>query len=244
MRNASSSNALGLIGRTSPSRSSRCPPRSAWTRAQVDDGRRPIDGHALLGPPEERPDPGRQLAQAERLGDVVVGAELQPDDLVELGVLGRQHDDRHARLGADDAADLDARQLREHQVQEDEVRSLGPEHGQGLAAVGRGDDPESVGLERVDERLAEGGLVVDDEDRSCHAPSMIRTRVNEPLSSPLAIACRRPGGVRSRSDIVHEQEDEVPERAERERRDHRDVAPEAVRPRPADEERDRSAERR
>ena len=109
-----------------------------------------------------------ELAQAERLGHVVVGAELEPDDLVELRVLGRQHHDRHARLGADDAADLDARQLREHQVQEDEVRPLRPEHGEGLAPVGRRDDPESVGLERVDERLAQGRLVVDDEDRSCH----------------------------------------------------------------------------
>ena len=115
-----------------------------------------------------RPDPGRELAQAERLGDVVVGAELQADDLVELGVLGGQHDDRHARFGADDAADLDARQLGQHQVEQDEVRALGTELGQGLAAVGGGDDPESVGFERVDQRLAQGGLVVDDEDRSCH----------------------------------------------------------------------------
>ena len=44
-------------------------------------------GAACSAAAEQRPDPGRQLAQAERLRDVVVGAELEPDDLVELAVL-------------------------------------------------------------------------------------------------------------------------------------------------------------
>ena len=71
-------------------------------------------------------------------------------------------------FGPDDPADLDPRELREHQVQEDEVRALGPEQRQRLASVGRRDDAEPVGLEGIDQRLAEGRLVVHDEDRSCH----------------------------------------------------------------------------
>ena len=137
MRNASSSNAFGLSGTTSPSRSSRRPPRSAWTGPEVDDGRRGLDRDRLVRAAEQRADPGGQLAQAERLGDVVVGAELEADDLVELGILGRQHHDRHARLGPDDPADLDPGQLGEHQVEEDEVRPLGAEPDQRLAPVGR-----------------------------------------------------------------------------------------------------------
>ena len=74
-------------------------------------------------------------------------------------------------------------QLGQHQVEQHEVRALGAEAGQRLAAVGRRDDPESVGFERVDQRLAQGGLVVDDEDRSCHSRLMIRTRVNAAFSS-------------------------------------------------------------
>ena len=62
-------------------------------------------------------------------------------------------------------------QLGQHQVEQDEVRPLGPEAGQRLAPVGGRDDPESLRLERVDERLAQGRLVVDDEDRSCHSRS-------------------------------------------------------------------------
>ena len=53
--------------------------------------------------------------------------------------------------------------------------------GQGLAAVGRGDDPESVRFERVDEGLAQGRLVFDDEDRSCHPRTSIASRVNDSL---------------------------------------------------------------
>ena len=38
---------------------------------------------------------GDELADAVRLGDVVVGADLEPDDGVDLGALGGDHDDRH-----------------------------------------------------------------------------------------------------------------------------------------------------
>ena len=171
MRNASSSNAFGLTGSDLAVAQQPVAAEVDLDAPEVDDRRRRLDRDRLLGAAEERPDPGRQLAQAERLGDVVVGAELEPDDLVELGVLGREHDDRHAGLGPDDPADLDAGQLGEHQVEQDEVGLLGAEAGQRLAPVGRGDDPEALGLERVDERLAQRRLVVDDEDRSCHPGS-------------------------------------------------------------------------
>ena len=80
------------------------------------------------------------------------------------------------------AADLDARQLGQHQVEQDEVRALGAERVQRLAAVGRRDDPEPVRLERLDERLAQGGLVVHDEDRACHLRQSIAARVNDALA--------------------------------------------------------------
>ncbi len=176
IRKASSSNAFGLIGDDLAVAQQPVAAEVGLDRPEIDDGRRTVDRHGLVRAPEERADPGGQLAQAERLGDVVVGAELEPDDLVELGILGRQHHDRHARLGPDDAADLDPGQLGEHQVEQDEVRALGTELDQRLAAVGGRHDPESVGLERVDERLAQGRLVVDDEDRSCHLPFRIAAR--------------------------------------------------------------------
>src|SRR5512134_332923 len=52
--------------------------------AEIHDRRRRLEGDRLLRAPEERPDPGGQLAQRERLRDVVVRAQLESDDLVEL----------------------------------------------------------------------------------------------------------------------------------------------------------------
>ena len=109
--------------------------------ADVDDTRRGRDGRSgrLVGPAEDGADPRGQLAQRERLGHVVVRAQLQADDLVDLGVLRGEHDDRHRGLGAEDPADLDAGQLGEHEVEQDEVGSLGPEGLERRAPVGGGD---------------------------------------------------------------------------------------------------------
>src|SRR5262245_29250931 len=55
-------------------------------------------GQIAVGTPEQRLDPAEQLAQAVRLGQVVVSTELEADHLVDLIVAGRQDQDRH--LGA------------------------------------------------------------------------------------------------------------------------------------------------
>ena len=60
-------------------------------------------------------------------------------------------------------------QLRQHQVEQDEVGPLGPEQRERLAPVGRGDGAIPLELERFHEGLAKRRLVVHDEDRACHA---------------------------------------------------------------------------
>ncbi len=62
-----------------------------------------------------------QLADRERLGDVVVGADLEADDLVHLGVLGGQEDDRNRAAGAHVAADVEAGLAGHHDVEDQEV---------------------------------------------------------------------------------------------------------------------------
>ena len=61
------------------------------------------------------------------------------------------------------------------------VRPYGAELAERFAAIGRGHDPESVGLERVDHRFSQCRLVIDDQDRSCHLPFRIAADVNGPL---------------------------------------------------------------
>ena len=71
--------------------------------------------------PQHRPDPRDHLAGAERLDDVVVGAELEPDDPVGLLAARREDDDRDARRRAQLAADVEPGAVREPDVEQDEV---------------------------------------------------------------------------------------------------------------------------
>ena len=73
-----------------------------------------------------RLDAGDQFPDAERLDDVVVGAELQTDDAVHLGVFGREKQDRHVgsvagRVCAQRPADLEAVLFRHEDVKDDEI---------------------------------------------------------------------------------------------------------------------------
>src|SRR4051794_7134062 len=52
-----------------------------------------------IRPAKQGLDPAHQLTQAERLRQVVVGAELEADDLVDLVVASGQHEDGHLRAG-------------------------------------------------------------------------------------------------------------------------------------------------
>src|SRR3954451_12080151 len=73
--------------------------------------------------PQRRLDPAAELAHREGLGYVVVGADLQPRDLVGLTSLRGQHDDRHLAARAQLAADFDPVQLGQHQVEDHEVEA-------------------------------------------------------------------------------------------------------------------------
>ncbi len=94
------------------------------------------------------------------LGDVVVGAEFQAYHLVDLRVLGREHDDRHGRPLAQLPADLGARGSRQLQVQEDQVGSVAVELHQGIAAVVHYLDVKTFFSQEVGQGVAEGLLVL------------------------------------------------------------------------------------
>src|SRR4051794_26943972 len=61
--------------------------------------RRPVVGASAV----ERSESEHELFELERLGEVVVGAELEPGGLVVEAVGGREHEDRYAAAGSDDA---------------------------------------------------------------------------------------------------------------------------------------------
>ncbi len=83
-------------------------------------------------------DPGQQLPHGEGLGDIVVRAQLQAQDLVGLLLPGGEHQNGGgAALLPDGSADVKAIALGQHQVQQNQIgvllqRQLEP----GLAVVG------------------------------------------------------------------------------------------------------------
>src|SRR4029450_13254381 len=74
------------------------------------------------GAPEDALDAGHELARVERLRHVVVRADLEPDDLVDVLVPRGEHEDRDVRGLADAATELDAVAVREVEVEDHETR--------------------------------------------------------------------------------------------------------------------------
>ena len=88
MRKARSSNALGLTGTGSTVAQEAVAGQVDLDRAEVDERPAAASDARRCSRRRKRARIARgQLAQAERLRDVVVGAELEPDDLVELASL-------------------------------------------------------------------------------------------------------------------------------------------------------------
>ena len=83
-------------------------------------------------------DARQQLRHLERLGDVVVGAELEADDLVDHLAARGEHD--HRRLDAalaQLAADVEAAHARQHQVEQQQVERIARRAFEPALAVGR-----------------------------------------------------------------------------------------------------------
>ena len=101
-----------------------------------------------------------ELAQPERLDDVVVRAELEPDDAVDLLALGGDHDDRDVRASAQLAADGEPVDVGQAEVEQDEV---GRRRVERLLPRRDARHLEALRAQALDERLGDRVLVLDDE---------------------------------------------------------------------------------
>jgi hypothetical protein len=113
-------------------------------------------------------DPGKQLARAEGLGEVVVGAELEAEDAVDLLALGGEHDDRHCQLAADLPCEREPVLAGHAHVEEHQVHAPRSQRLAHVPSVATGHDLELVPDEVVADHLADGGVVVDGKDPLGH----------------------------------------------------------------------------
>jgi hypothetical protein len=126
--------------------------------------RKLVCGGGRLGAAQEAAHAGDELADAEGLGHVVVGAGVDAGDDVGLGAAGGQHEHGgEVAAGAQALEEGQAVDAGEHPVEEDEVVAAGGELDLGLVAVGGELEVEALGAQELDQAVADRGLVLDDQ---------------------------------------------------------------------------------
>jgi hypothetical protein len=136
-------------------------PRPCWA-ASVE----PALGFGAAG---ESAQAGGQLVVGEGLDEVVVGTRIEPDNAVVDRVSGGQHEDRQiAPFAADAAGDLEARDVGQADVEDDDIDAVLAQGDvdTGLA-IGRDLDVVAVLFEKAGERSAQALVVLDEEDLHC-----------------------------------------------------------------------------
>ena len=149
------------------------------------DQRRPPRGRRAparvggAGPAQDGPDPGHELAGREGLGDVVVGAELEPEDPVDLVVAGGEHHDGDVAGGAQPPAHVEAVELaRQADVDDHQLGPVPVDVGEALLAVVGLQHPEALASQVQGDQVGDVVVVLDDHD-------------GVPVGWPPAPACHR-----------------------------------------------------
>src|SRR5437870_3470703 len=117
------------------------------------------------GATQQRLHARKQLQDAERLGDVVIGAEPEPADLVGFLTARREDEDGHAAtLVAQRAQHPVAVHARQHQVENDQVGPGTARSSEPIRPVIHDVHLVALDLEVVAEPVGEIGIVLDHED--------------------------------------------------------------------------------
>ncbi len=109
--------------------------------------------------------PRQQHAQPERLGDVVIGAAVQPQDRVGVGIGRGQHDDRGLdSLPAHQPAEIAAVGVRQADIHQDHLEMVLLDQAERLLAIGRLMHGEALmQLQLLGQRPAQRIVVIDDQ---------------------------------------------------------------------------------
>src|SRR6058998_931646 len=139
-------------------------------RADAQDPLSAAAGFREGGAAKVRVDARGKDAGVEGLGDVVVGADLETDDLVHLGRAAGEHDHRADHTLATQLADyLGAADVWEHPVHKHQVRLRAATELDGLRARSRLDDVVSLEAADLGHEHPHGHVVLDDEDSTAAA---------------------------------------------------------------------------
>ena len=120
-------------------------------------------GQGSAGVADGGTDPGQQLGGAEGLGDIVVRAVVQRLYLVMLVMAGGDHHHRQAGPFADGFQHFDAVHIRQTQIQHDQIRTMGGDHGQRLLSAADNNGIIAVGCQDHGDEIADALLILYDQ---------------------------------------------------------------------------------
>ena len=136
-----------------------------------------------------------ELEDPERLREVIVGTEVEPASLVDLGVPTAQHHHRHRASLSDPAKQLPSGQVRHHDVQDHQVRRRSVECDECLGGTRHRVHRHSALSKRKADEGEDRLVIVDDEDavwvraqpsvsshRKCHELETISLRQTRTFS--------------------------------------------------------------
>jgi hypothetical protein len=142
------------------------------------------------GPAQHGLDPLQQQPLAERLVDVVVGPEVEAEDLVDLVVLGGQHDHRDLGGLAQAAQHFHAVHARHLDVQDHQVGRLALDRVESRRAVVISLHHVAVAFQRQRNR-SDDVLVVVDESNIGHRALWVLSRISCRYYRPASPATTR-----------------------------------------------------
>lgn len=130
---------------------------------------------AMDGPAAEFDmDPGEQFLERKGFHDIVIGANLQPGHAVRDGVTGRKDDDGQGLIGsAEAAADFESVDLREEQIEDNQIWPDLARLAQRLFAVGRRTDVVPFQREFAPEQGADLFVIINYKNVRSHGSPVL-----------------------------------------------------------------------
>jgi len=136
-------------------------------------------------------DARQQFARVEGLGQVVVGAEFEADDAVDLVAARGEHQDRQRAVLPPRLAQIETVAIGEHGVKNQQVERAAPEQGLAVAERAGHRHRQAARAEVLGDHAGQCRIVIDHQYTFAHGGSFRLSLL--PLRCSIPAAARRPG---------------------------------------------------
>ena len=134
--------------------------------------------HLVPGVPQRGTDPRQQFSAPKRLCDIVIRPQIEGLDLIPLPGPGRDYHNGRCTPAPNAADDVHPIHIRQSQIQQDQVRTIGVQHLTGLCSRIGLDHVITIGREHGPQKVADALLILDHQyfilyERHAAAPPLV-----------------------------------------------------------------------